>query len=97
MLAKSAAVTSSVMSDQKGVFYCRGVLLWDASVSKGIEEAIARAEPQDIYAFRIPQGAFLRRTTDLEASRCNLFFLFFVIMIQTEKTYKVHIIVAQSR
>ncbi|KAI3430089.1 uncharacterized protein J3R85_008383 [Psidium guajava] len=52
-----------------------GVLLREDRVSKGIEEAIARAEPQDIYAFRIPQGAFLSRPADLEASRCNPFFL----------------------
>ena len=34
--------------------------MWNASVGKGIEEAITGAESQDIDKVRIPQGIFLR-------------------------------------
>lgn len=38
---------------------CRSLLLRDACLGKGVEEAITRINLQDIHAFRVPQGELL--------------------------------------
>lgn len=62
--------------------------MWNAGVGKGVEEAITRAESQDIHAVRIPQGIFLKILAFIYIYiDANLFLLFLFCNYKFKEIY----------
>lgn len=59
----------------------RSLLLWDACLGKGVEEAITRSNLQDIHTFRVPQGVLLILAIFINNIQVIFFLLYFVIII----------------